>query len=87
MDCIYNADGIIFKPSNQNILYSISDKPSTLNQENNKNKLDEKDIRQASQYVNYNMSLKNPNEIHELSLITALTFSDEFKKLLLNHSC
>ena len=87
MDCVYNADGIIFEPSKQNILYSISDKPSTLNQENNKNELDKTDIRHVSQYENYNMSLKNSSEINELSLITALTFSDEFKKLLLNHSC
>ena len=74
MDCVYNADGIIFEPSNQNILYSISDKPSTLNQENNKNELDKKYIQYASQYVNSNMSLKNSSDICELSLIIALTF-------------
>ena len=74
MDCVYNADGIIFEPSKQNILYSISDKPSTLNQENNKNELDKKYIQHASQYVNSNMSLKNLSDICELSLIIALTF-------------
>lgn len=73
MDCIYNSDGIIYESVKKNIIYSIADTHSTVNQENNKNGLDKKNIQLTTQYVN--MSIKDSSDIHKL------------KKLLLNHSC